>query len=361
MGEPVADSALRSHGPLLQGAVASLLAALLFGGSTPLAKLLLGTVEPILLAGVFYLASGVLLLSLRGTRRRLGKSTEASLTRADAPWMAGATLAGGVVGPILLMVGLRATAASTASLLLNLEGVLTALLAWFVFRENFDRRIAAGMAAIVTGGVVLAWGDPAGPGLGALAIAGACLAWALDNNLTRRVAAADPLQVAGIKGLVAGLVNGAIGLAVTRAQLPRPSVILAAAVVGSLGYGVSLTLFVRALRTLGTARTGAYFSTAPFLGASIAVVALDEPLTIRLAIAGALMAAGVWLHLTEHHEHEHRHEALHHAHAHEHDEHHRHEHGPQDPPGEPHAHWHRHETILHRHPHYPDLHHRHEH
>lgn len=350
-----------NRSPKLTGTMAALLAALLFGASTPLAKLLLGEVEPVLLAGVFYLASGVLLLSWRAAKRAFGRPTEASLSRTDAPWVVGATLAGGILGPLLLMVGLRSTAASTASLLLNLEAVLTALLAWFVFHENVDRRIAAGMVAIVAGGVVLAWNDPSRPGLGAAAIAGACLAWAVDNNLTRRISATDPLQVAGIKGLAAGLVNGAIGLAVNNGALPRPGALAAAAIVGSLGIGVSLTLFIRALRALGTARTGAYFSTAPFLGASLAMVALHEPMTLRLGFAGGLMAAGVWLHLTEHHEHEHLHHVMEHEHSHVHDEHHRHEHSSEAPLGEPHTHGHRHELILHTHRHFPDIHHRHDH
>jgi len=260
------------------------------------------------------------------------------------------------------MAGLTATPASTASLLLNLEGVLTALLAWFVFKENFDHRIALGMAAITAGGVLLAVeGQPEG-GLpwGAFAVAGACLAWAIDNNLTRRVSAGDPVQIAAIKGLVAGTVN--VGIALVRgAEVPGVWTVVACGIVGLAGYGVSLTLFVLALRHLGTARTGAYFSVAPFVGAVISLVLLGDRPTVAFFLAAALMGVGVWLHLSERHEHEHDHEALSHDHSHIHDEHHQHNHGPDDPPGEPHSHPHDHPPMRHAHPHYPDIHHRHEH
>ncbi|MDB6066441.1 MAG: hypothetical protein JWR26_2649 [Pedosphaera sp.] len=276
--------------------------------------------------------------------------------------MAGAFLSGGVVGPILLLVGLKESPASTASLLLNLEGVFTALLAWFVFKENFDYRIAAGIALIAGGGVVLAWtGGPVdGPPWGSLAIIGACLAWAVDNNLTRKVSAGDPVQIAMLKGLVAGTVNVLLGL-LSGGRLPGIGTLAAMGLIGFVGYGISLTLFVLALRHIGTARTGAYFSTAPFVGAIIAIAVFGDSLTVTLLIAGIMMAAGIWLHLTEHHEHFHRHEAMEHEHLHYHDEHHQHVHTAQDPPGEPHSHKHRHEVLIHSHPHYPDLHHRHGH
>ena len=220
------------------------------------------------------------------------------------PYLAGAIVAGGVAGPILLMAGLQRTDASAASLLLTLEGVATALIAWFIFHENFDRRIALGMACLVAGAILLAWtGHPDVSGfLGPLAIVGACVAWGLDNNLTRKVSLADPLQIVELKGLIAGPVNLALGL-IAGGQMPALSVTSLAGLVGFLGYGVSLVLFVYALRHLGTARTGAYFSTAPFLGAIAALVLLREPLTFQLLAAGLLMAVGVWLHLTEHHDH----------------------------------------------------------
>lgn len=234
----------------------ALLAAALFGGSTPFAKLLLGRVDPILLAALLYLGSGCGLLAWRWLARRKGRraAEEAPLRRSDVPWLGGAVLFGGVAGPVLLMVGLAATPASTTSLLLNLEGVLTAVLAWFVFKENFDRRIALGMAAIAAGGLVLSWeGRPeSGVPWGPLAVIGACLAWAVDNNLTRRVSAGDPVQIAAIKGLVAGAAN--LVIAVGRgAETPTAESVLFSAILGFAGYGVSLTLFVLALRGLGTA------------------------------------------------------------------------------------------------------------
>ena len=333
--------------------------------STPAAKVLLGTIDPTVLAGLLYCGAGLGVAVVRRVgwfaSAQTGRS-EAALGRSDVPYLAGAIVAGGVAGPVLLMSGLQRTDASAASLLLTLEGVATALMAWFIFHENFDRRIALGMACLVGGAVVLSWtGQPELSGLlGPLAIVGACVAWGLDNNLTRKVSLADPLQVVELKGLIAGPVNLGLGL-VAGGQLPGLSVASLAGLVGFVGYGVSLVLFVYALRHLGTARTGAYFSTAPFLGAIVALVLLREPLTVQLIAAGLLMAIGVWLHLTEHHEHEHVHEPMEHSHPHVHDEHHQHEHSADDPPGEPHTHAHRHERLKHKHPHVPDMHHQHRH
>ncbi len=344
------------------GIVLALASAALFGASTPAAKLLLGTLDPWLLAGLLYLGSGLGLGAVMAMQRVRGRAaTEAALAAGDLPWLAGATLAGGVIAPVLLLAGLARTAASTASLLLNLEGLATMAIAWIVFRENVDRRLLVGAAAILAGALVLSWrGGPGGFGMGAAAIAAACLAWGIDNNLTRKLSAADPVAIAAIKGLVAGPVN--LALALTQgAALPGAALALGAGVVGFFGYGVSLVLFVLALRHLGTARTGAYFSTAPFVGATLGVALLGEPVTVPLGAAAVLMAIGVWLHATEAHEHDHAHEAMAHDHAHVHDAHHGHAHGPADPPGEPHAHWHRHARLVHRHPHYPDLHHRHSH
>jgi len=340
-----------------------MLAAVLFGASTPFSKILLGKTEPVMLAGLLYLGSGIGLAIWSRFRSRSKAGTgEAQLKPSDFSWLAGAILAGGVIGPILLMVGLAITAASSASLLLNLEGVFTAVLAWFVFKENFDRRIALGMAAITLGGLVLSWGGRLEVGVpwGVLAIAGACLAWGIDNNLTRRVSAGDPVQIALIKGLVAGAVNFTIALAMG-AHVPAFSTVTMAALLGFFGYGVSLTLFVLALRHIGTARTGAYFSLAPFVGALISVLILRDSLTLQFLIAAVLMGIGVWLHLTERHAHEHRHDPLEHEHRHIHDEHHQHEHDDGAPLGEPHSHPHRHERMVHRHHHYPDIHHRHAH
>jgi drug/metabolite transporter (DMT)-like permease len=342
--------------------VCALLSAALFGLSTPAAKLLIGSVDPWLLAALFYAGSGLGLALVRLLLSRLGPRREAPLAARDVPWLAGAIFFGGVLGPILLMAGLRATDASSASLLLTFEGVATALIAWFVFRENFDRRIALGMLLIALGAAVLAWPERAGwTGLvGPVLIVAACVAWGVDNNLTRKVSLADPMQTAMLKGLIAAPVTFLLALS-QGVALPALDTTLAAAAVGFLGYGVSLVLFVTALRHLGTARTGAYYATAPFLGAVCAVAFLGEEPSAKLLAAGLLMAVGVWLHLTERHAHEHGHEPMEHSHRHMHDAHHQHAHGPDDPPGEPHTHGHVHARLRHTHPHVPDSHHRHTH
>jgi drug/metabolite transporter (DMT)-like permease len=349
------------HSHFWPGAASALAAALLFGASTPIAKKLLGEIDPWMLAGLLYLGSGLGLGAVRLGRRLLGiASTEAPLGRRDWGWLLCAIAAGGIAGPVLLMYGLAQTPASSASLLLNLEGVLTALIAWFAFGEHFDRRIALGMAAIAAGGGVLAWpSEGVHYSAASWAIPAACLAWAVDNNLTRKVAAGDPLAVAMIKGSVAGVVN--LGLALGMgASMPAPGAAVVAGAVGLVGYGVSLMLFVRALRHIGTGRTGAYFSVSPFLGALLSVLVLGEPVTVPLGVSAALIAVGVGLHLTERHEHEHVHEAVEHEHQHTHDAHHQHAHPPGTEAHE-HSHPHTHEVVRHSHPHYPDIHHRHGH
>lgn len=341
-----------------RGVQAALASAVLFGAGTPLAKVLLGTVNPWLLAGLLYCGSGAGLLAYRLIRRTPG----VRLPRADRWPLAGAVMSGGVAGPVLLMLGLSAMPASGASLLLNAEAVFTVGLAWLVFGEHVDRRILLGMLAIVAGAALLS--VPAAVSLGtplpALAVLGACLAWGLDNNLTRKVALNDATWIAAVKGCVAGPTNLVLGIAVG-AALPPASSVAVAMLVGLLAYGVSLALFIVGMRQVGTARAGAYFSIAPFFGALLAL-ALGESLTWPLAAAAVLMGLGVWLHLTEHHDHDHIHEPLAHAHWHVHDEHHQHPHpdGP-IPPGTRHRHEHVHDTLTHSHPHYPDVHHRHTH
>jgi drug/metabolite transporter (DMT)-like permease len=332
--------------------------------STPLAKVLLGDVSPLLLAGLLYAASGAgLLLFLLGRAWAAPRTASLALPKpAEWRWLAGAIFLGGVVGPVALMYGLATTPASTASLLLNLEAVFTALLAWFLFRENFDRRIALGMLAIVAGGAVLVW-TPAAWGrasIGSALIAAACLCWALDNNLTRKASASDAMVIAALKGCVAGGVNITLALILGH-KMPTFGIAAGAAIIGFFGYGVSLVLFVLALRHLGSARTGAYFSVAPFFGAAFAVSLQGDAVTWQLVAAGGLMLAGVWLHITERHDHLHAHERQEHAHSHVHDEHHQHEHDFAWDGREPHTHAHVHEPLVHAHPHYPDVHHRHPH
>jgi len=341
-----------------RGITFALGAALLFGAGTPAAKFLLGEVSPWLLAGLLYAGSGIGLWMLR----QLLRAPAVRIPPNEGRWLAGAVLAGGVVAPVLFMWGLAGTPASGAALLLNAEGAFTALIAWFVFRENFDRRIALGMLAIVVGAAVISWPGEArfGDALPAVAVLGACLAWGIDNNLTRRVSLADARYVAMVKGLAAGGVNLVIAMA-AGASLPSVPAVGASLLLGFFSYGLSLMLFVLALRDLGTARTGAYFSIAPFAGAALAIVFLGESPGWQFTCAALLMALGVWLHLSERHEHRHTHEVIEHAHEHEHDEHHRHAHDVPVAPGTRHAHRHVHEATTHSHPHYPDAHHRHEH
>jgi drug/metabolite transporter (DMT)-like permease len=345
------------------GAVLALVSALLFGASTPFAKLLLGQgVDPWLLAGLLYFSSGTglgITLLLRGGLALL--PSEAPLRSASLPWLSLVILAGGVAGPVLLMLGLERTSASATALLLNLEGLATVAIAWLVFNENVDRRILIGAFAILVGAALLSWqAGPTSIGWGAILVAGACLAWGIDNNLTRKLSGSDPVQIAAAKGLIAGTVNLVLAFA-KGAAVPKLAALAVSAVVGLLGFGISLVLFVLALRHLGSARASAYFSTAPFVGAVLSILMFGEPITTRLVLATTLMSLGLYLHLAERHEHEHVHQVPDHEHSHVHDEHHRHVHGPDDPAGEPHSHWHHHAPLPHTHPHYPDLHHRHGH
>ena len=339
----------------------ALLAAVLFGASTPVAKLLVADVSPVMLAGFLYLGSGMGLALIRLIRDKGWKSPR--LAMSEWPWLLGATFFGGVVGPVALLVGLGLTTGSTASLLLNLEAVLTAVIAWVVFRESADKRIVLGMLAIVLGGVALSWQVGGGSGsslLGPALISLACLCWAIDNNLTRKVSASDALFIAGFKGLTAGAVNCGFALFMGL-SLPNALVAVSTMTLGLLGYGVSLVFFVLALRGLGTARTGAYFSIAPFVGAAISIILMGESTGGLFWLAAFLMAIGVWLHLTEHHAHVHRHELLEHEHNHTHDAHHQHIHDFAWDGGSPHAHRHVHADVTHKHPHFPDIHHRHRH
>lgn len=342
---------------LKPGVSPALFSALLFGAGTPFAKLLLRGADPWLTAGLLYLGSGVGVAVYRSIHKHEAYSKPG---HSDWPWLIGVIMMGGVAGPILLMLGLAGMPASGASLLLNTEGVFTAILAWFVFKENFDRRIALGMAAIIAGAVVAGWPGQArfSDVLPAMAVSGACLAWAVDNNFTRRISHLDATWLATVKGFSAGTVN--ICLAVMMgARMSAWPPLAGLLLVGSLSYGLSLVLFVIALRNLGTARTGAYFSIAPFFGALLAMPLLGETPGPRMFIAGGLMALGVWLHLTEHHMHAHVHAGLEHMHEHTHDAHHHHEHEEPGGPGGNHTHRHVHDGLTHDHEHFPDIHHRH--
>jgi drug/metabolite transporter (DMT)-like permease len=349
-------------GPGLRtGPAMALASALLFGATTPIAKQFLRDASPLLIAGLLYLGSGIGLALWRFMQD--GRWQPSGLARSDWPWLTAATIVGGVLAPAFLMLGLSRSDAATVSLLLNLESVFSTALAWFIFREATSRRVILGFLAIFAGGLLLAWParlSVAERSLGLLYVAAACLCWGLDNNFTRKISAADSRVIAGIKGLVAGSTNTLLALYLG-AMLPALPRLVLTLGVGFLGYGVSLVLFIVGLRQLGTARTGAYFSTAPFIGTALAVVLYGQPATAAFYLAAVLMAAGVWLHVTEHHEHQHSHESLTHTHAHGHDAHHQHDHNGNWDGTEPHTHEHHHVPLRHSHPHFPDIHHEHSH
>jgi len=340
-----------------QGVPAALGAALLFGAGAPLSKFLLHDVSPWMLAGLLYLGSGLGLTLYRF----VNQLPSVRLPQNEISWLAGSIFAGGIAAPVLLMIGLTGLPASSASLLLNAEGVFTALLAWFAFKENFDLRIALGMVLIVAGAVVLNWSGEArfGELWPTLAILGACFAWGIDNNLTRKISLTDATWIASVKGLVSSVVNLCLAFAMG-AFMPSLPIIVGAMGVGFLAYGVSLALFVVGLRHLGTARTGAYFSVGPFFGALLSLM-MGEAVTLPLVVAGTLMALGTWLHLTERHEHEHSHSEMEHDHEHLHDAHHQHEHNLATPLATKHQHLHYHQSMKHMHNHFPDSHHQHPH
>lgn len=352
---------------MTKGIFAALGAAMTFGISTPFAKLLVGEVPPVLLAGLLYLGAAIG-LGLWGTVRRMVSSehpnTGARLQKADLPWLAGVVLFGGIGGPLLLMVGLSTTTGSAAALLLNLEGVFTALIAWMVFKEHTDRRIMLGMLLIVAAGMLLGAREGSGAVqkiVGPLAVMAACLCWAIDNNFTRKLSGCDSVTLAGIKGAIAGSVNTGIAVMLLGTPLPSVSLIAGALIVGAAGYGLSLVLFIVALRHLGTARTGAYFSSATFIGAATAILLLHERPDVMFWAAAFLIGIGLWLHLSERHMHEHTHEAVGHDHLHDHDEHHQHGHDFSWDSGKAHSHPHLHPHLMHSHVHFPDMHHQHSH
>jgi drug/metabolite transporter (DMT)-like permease len=349
----------------------ALLAAALFGASAPFAKILLQNINPWWLSAILYLGSGLGVSIIFIKSKLTNKSALFELTKKDLPWLLGSILFGGILGPTLLMYGLSQLDGTAGSLLLNMEGVFTAFLAWFIFKEHFDKKIFIGMLFILCGGFILSlppnifshfeW-NSISSSTGSLLILGACLSWGIDNNLTRNISASNPYEITAIKSLIAGTTNAFIAWSLSP-LIPPAQYFALGSLVGFLGYGLGLILFVHSLRTLGTSRTSAYFATAPFVGAILSLLILNESLHINLLISAIFMGLGVWLHLTESHSHEHHHHFMEHQHEHTHDEHHNHTHEPhlKVDPKKPHSHWHSHEPIVHAHAHYPDIHHRHEH
>jgi len=338
------------------------LAAALFGVSAPLAKLLLLDTGPLMLAALLYLGGGLGLAIAGWLGRTRARSHEARVRSSDAGYLAGIIVLGGVVGPVLMLYGLERVSGVAGSLLLNLEAPFTMVLALLLFKEHLGRRGALAAALIVSGAVVLGYGpgELRAQATGVLAIAGACLGWAVDNNLTQRLSLRDPIVVVRIKAL--GSATCTLGLAqATGHSLPPLKVLVPALVVGAACYGLSIVLDMYALRILGAAREAAFFATAPFMGAVAAIPLLGERPGVSHFFAATLMGLGIFLLVRERHGHLHAHDEVEHDHAHVHDEHHQHEHEGSETPGEPHAHPHRHAPLAHDHPHVPDLHHRHRH
>ncbi len=339
--------------------VFALAAALLFAVSVPAGKLLLAHLRPLELSALCYLGSGLGLLAWRLISGSRGLRAEAPLDRRDIPYTAGFVLAGGVLAPLLLFSGLKLTLSSSASILLNFELVFTSLIAVLVFKEHGGGRFWTAAGLITAGAMALSWEGGFGLGPGALLVLASAFMWGVDNNLTARVSIKDPVTLAAIKGLAGGSINGGLAL-YTYGSAPQPGWAGAALLLGFASYGISLVLFILAMRGLGASRAGAFFGSYPFLGAALSVVFLGEPLTARLLTAGALMLCAFLLLALESHGHAHRHEPLQHDHSHAHDDgHHGHSHGPGEAGS--HSHAHSHEPQEHEHPHLPDAHHRHQH
>ena len=347
-----------------RGAAMALGSAILWGASTPFSKILLRRTGPLILAALLYLGAGLALVVVLALRRRSPSdgAAEAALRASDLPLLAAATLCGAILGPSLMMFGLLRVSAVTGSLLLNLEPPLTIFLAIAWFREHLGMRQVGAASLIFAGTVLVGYrpGELVSQWPGIVAVAFACLAWAIDTNLNQRLSLRDPVALGGIKGLLGGFSILAVALVAGESR-PSTGVIVSGLALGTLTYGASIVLFFRALRQLGAARVAAYFATGPFVGALTSVVVLDEKLRGLDLAAMGLMVAGLGLLLHETHAHEHVHEDMEHDHAHVHDEHHDHAHEPGVATAGRHAHPHRHAPLVHAHPHAPDLHHRHRH
>ena len=346
--------------PILQ----ALLAALLFGASAPISKVLLGDVQPIPLAGLLYVGSGISLLAVKAWQYlQKNHETEAGLTRPDIKWLAGAVVTGGIAAPIVLLFSLRETPGTTASLLLNFEGVATMLIAALIFKEGIGRRAGWAILLITLASIFLSTNlnQEWGLSIGALGILAACLLWGLDNNLTCNISAKDPLIIVTIKGMAAGGFSLLLGIALGN-QFPGLEIVIKAMLLGSLSYGLSIVLFVHAMRGLGAARTSGLFGTAPLAGVLLSFIIFRENFNPMLLAAIPLMIIGAFLLINEEHIHYHNHEEITHEHSHRHDDsHHIHEHVEGVTFTQPHSHLHLHTSVEHGHHHMPDLHHKHLH
>ncbi len=348
---------LRVSNPVLRGGLLALLAAALFGLSTPFVQLWGMGLGAFTTAGLLYAGAAAAALFMWRPAER-----EARLQRGDVGRLLAMAFFGAMVGPVALAWGLQHTSGTSASLMLTLEAVFTALLAWRLYGESIDRRVLWAMLLLLAGGVLLAL-DQGLQGdaqfLGLLAVLVATIAWGVDNSLSRGVADRDPGQVVLSKAAVGTLAT--FGLAVLQSEpVPAWQNVLALLAVGASGYGLSLRLYLLAQRHFGAARTGSVFAFAPFIGAAGACALGERGAGFFLWVGGALMLSGVILHLAESHEHEHTHEEMEHEHAHTHDDGH-HDHRHPEMPGGLHSHRHKHSALVHRHPHVPDLHHLHRH
>jgi drug/metabolite transporter (DMT)-like permease len=340
------------------------ISAALFGISPPLAKLLVKDIPPAALAGLLYLGAfiGLSIYSI-GRREKTADhcKTAAPLERKDFPWLAGALITGGVIGPISLMKGLTLVSGFSASLLLNLEGLATSVIAVSFFKEHGGKRLWLALGCMAAAGAFLTWD----PGQGKFNMAGpllillAMVCWGIDNNLTGMISDKDPIRIAKIKGFVAGTISLTIALTLGL-KISLDLTILFALLLGSFSYGVSLVLFIKALKELGSSRVGVFFSIAPFVGAVASLIILREWIGWVMYPAAGFMLIGVWLIVSERHSHFHFHKAVIHIHSHNHhDMHHLHEHP--EAYREPHTHEHTHPESAHMHVHWPDTHHRHVH
>jgi drug/metabolite transporter (DMT)-like permease len=347
-----------ARGAGLYGFALAAASAILFGASTPASKLLLQELSPLQLAGLLYLGAALAVAPAAFLER--GGRALTQLDRANQRRLAGAVLLGGVLGPVLLLLGLRLASAGSVSLLLNLELAATAALGVWIFREHLGAPGWLGVGGTLAAGILISYaGGWPGIGAGALVVA-ACVCWGLDNHWTALIDGLSPSRSTLWKGSIAGTTNLTLGLAL--APLDASLVVLLAALaVGALSYGASIALYIASAQQLGATRAQVVFASAPFVGAGLAFGLLAEPFgTLHLVSAGILVLS-VGLLLMSQHAHWHVHKEVEHLHSHRHDDgHHSHEHADR-PPSTRHTHWHRHERRVHSHPHWPDLHHRHKH